>query len=86
MYCLMSSNFRQLPPDQLAALADDVSKRVGTKIGFALLSLARNCPMCEHWNPDGETCKLANARPPATVIAFGCEAFVSVMGNYVTSA
>lgn len=77
----MNSDFRQLPPDQLAALADSVAARVGQKIGFSLLSLARNCPMCEHWNPDGETCKLNGLRPPATIIAFGCEYFVSVMGK-----
>lgn len=81
----MNSDFRQLTPDQRDELVARVSDRMNAKFGYALLSLCRNCPMCEHWNPDGETCKLANARPPATVIAFGCEAFQSTMGNYGTS-
>jgi hypothetical protein len=81
----MNSNFRQLPPEQLDELVMRVTQRIGAKIPYALLSLCRNCPMCDNWNPDGELCKLANARPPATVIAFGCEAFKSTMGNYGTS-
>lgn len=33
------------------------------------------CPNCWHFDAKLEECKLANARPPAQVIAFGCEKF-----------
>jgi len=33
------------------------------------------CPNCWHWIEANEECELAHARPPAKVIAFGCEKF-----------
>lgn len=34
----------------------------------------RSCLNCEHFDElNGELCKLAKARPPARVIAYGCE-------------
>lgn len=34
----------------------------------------RSCVNCEHFNElNGEQCKLAKARPPARIIAYGCE-------------
>jgi hypothetical protein len=34
------------------------------------------CPNCEHWKAFNETCGLYNQRPPAPVIAFGCNSFL----------
>lgn len=33
------------------------------------------CPNCEHFNADSEHCQIAGQRPPARVIANGCEQF-----------
>lgn len=35
----------------------------------------RTCLGCEHFVADGETCKLANARPPFEVLIRGCNAY-----------
>jgi len=35
----------------------------------------QTCLMCDHFNEAAELCKLYNARPPARVIAFGCDKF-----------
>lgn len=36
----------------------------------------RSCCNCIHFNNGVEICKLANSRPPATVIAYACQAHV----------
>lgn len=35
----------------------------------------QTCVSCEHFKKDGEICELANARPPAQVIADGCDSY-----------
>lgn len=42
----------------------------------AELPLQRSCLDCAHFDEPSERCKVADARPPARVIAFGCERFV----------
>ena len=38
------------------------------------------CPNCDNWQARKETCGLNNQRPPAPIIAFGCECYI---GNKV---
>lgn len=45
-----------------------------SEVGRVLREARRCCITCQHWDdfpPDGR-CKLANARPPARTIAYGC--------------
>ena len=35
----------------------------------------QTCMRCDHFEEAKENCKLFNMRPPAKVIAFGCEKF-----------
>lgn len=37
--------------------------------------LMRSCPDCQWWDPKAETCGKYLARPPADVIAKGCDEF-----------
>lgn len=35
----------------------------------------RTCLRCDNFDEKSENCKLYNARPPAKIIAFGCDSF-----------
>lgn len=51
--------------------------RVSKLVADHLERATKACPNCEHWNGAFEKCRLNNLRPPATIIAFGCEMFVN---------
>lgn len=36
----------------------------------------RNCVVCENFDKRSETCNLNKLRPPAAIIAYGCEMFL----------
>jgi len=39
----------------------------------------RSCLNCEHWKEDDEVCRVAGfKRPPAKIIAYGCDAHKDV--------
>lgn len=61
-----------------AILAEQITKDL-----FDGLKLATQCcPNCSHFDEKNELCtaaKPAPARPPARVIAFGCEYFLDVI-------
>ena len=47
----------------------------GGRIARVVLSTVPNCVDCLHFDEKNETCTKWNARPPARVIAFGCDNF-----------
>lgn len=51
-------------------------KTLASSLGQAVLDGRRTCVHCVHFVDGAETCALAGQRPPARVIAFGCQAFV----------
>lgn len=51
---------------------------VGETIANVLKIAAKCCPNCEHFERGKEVCGLNRKRPPANVIAFGCECFREV--------
>jgi hypothetical protein len=64
-----------LPPEDFEALAHSIAKYLGRKLTLDMIALQRTCVVCKHWRGDNELCGLNGMRPPATVIAFGCELF-----------
>jgi hypothetical protein len=64
-----------LPPEDFAALAHQTAAYLGRKITMDLIALQRTCVVCKNFRSDAETCGLNNQRPPARIIAFGCEMF-----------
>lgn len=49
----------------------DLNQRIKDMIEAA--RLYHSCVSCQHFSEEKELCCLFNARPPARVIAFGCE-------------
>lgn len=58
-------------------LKPDASFKIKNAVDAAIATsqaIYRSCINCEHFDElNGEICKLAKARPPARVIAYGCE-------------
>jgi hypothetical protein len=48
---------------------------IAGKMAGQLQKACRTCVTCEHFDDKAELCKLNGLRPPAFVIAFGCECF-----------
>jgi hypothetical protein len=62
--------------EQLNGMALEIAKRMAPSIASHFRNSVSCCPNCENFDGGLERCKLNNMRPPATVIAFGCECFV----------
>jgi len=68
--------------EKLAALRE-LADRMTEQIMDGLLAAVKCCPNCDHWKRATEQCgEIRNcpqgpARPPATVIAHGCDYFKS---------
>lgn len=62
---------RQVSPQERANIIESISMRVSQ----AIANCARSCLGCEHFKDGDELCGLNGQRPPARIIAFGCEMF-----------
>lgn len=58
---------------QRSELQTQVDDRLIERLATTLLDARRNCITCEFFNMSSEICSLAQKRPPAKVIVFGCE-------------
>lgn len=50
-------------------------KECASALSTAIVDSLETCLSCEHFDEPSELCKLANARPPARVIAHGCPSY-----------
>lgn len=55
--------------------AKEVADFLETYLLRALEEYSKSCLSCENFNDEKELCNLNYQRPPARVIAFGCECF-----------
>lgn len=62
------------------AAVKDIAEELGRVMRRHLDECTKCCPNCEHWingpkTAPIEVCELAGIRPPADIIAFGCEKY-----------
>lgn len=57
-----------------AKAVNDIAEELGRIMRRHLDECTRCCINCEHWRAT-EICVLAGKRPPAHIIAFGCEQY-----------
>ena len=69
----MSDGIRRMMDRQqmFSALVDTVKPAIIEALERATMS----CITCDHFDLPNECCKLNSQRPPAKIIAFGCECF-----------
>jgi len=51
-------------------------RECASRIAGDIVNALPTCVACEHFTEKTELCRLADARPPARVIAHGCASFV----------
>jgi hypothetical protein len=66
----MSSDFNDQQMKRIAAFGE-----VAGKLAGQLQRACRSCVHCDHFNQGRELCQLNGQRPPAKIIAFGCECY-----------
>lgn len=64
------------PPSTREAELAAALTATGKTIAVALIDALTTCVHCVHFQEGPDVCQLYNARPPARVIAFGCESFL----------
>jgi len=62
-------------PDQLYPLVPSQAALIRLRDALAATYVQRSCLPCDHFDEASEQCRLVNKRPPARVIAYGCEQF-----------
>jgi hypothetical protein len=53
----------------------DISTYMAKCLVDYVLNTAKTCVLCKHFDEPTEICKLNGKRPPAKIIAYGCECF-----------
>lgn len=70
-----------MDPRRLDFLAvDAIASYLRSKVAVDLRRLCRTCVLCEHFAQNAEECNQVQPpqRPPARIIAFGCERFEEI--------
>lgn len=61
--------------EQLVERIEAVSAQFAKGLVQVVENAAKTCVVCDHFDLPKEVCMLNKMRPPARIIAFGCECF-----------
>ena len=56
-------------------IVEELAKHLAEAVRADLATCFQTCITCDNFTEKTEICKLANARPPARVIASGCSSY-----------
>ena len=65
--------------EQRAEAINQIVKDLSARVQCHLTTAFRTCINCVEFDEPKELCKLANARPPARVIALGCDSYIDTI-------
>jgi len=70
-----SEEFKRMNSEQRGEIFNNIARHLGEVVKTELEACTRSCLTCDRFDEPNEICNKYGGRPPARVIAFGCDGY-----------